>query len=61
MKARIENLRAALSSIEARLDRVLECAVVPHEVRVELGQIRAAAKGAVEIDVQAEEAAKPER
>lgn len=48
--ARIANLKAALASVESRLDSAFSQGAVPHPLREELGLIRAAARGAIEAD-----------
>lgn len=50
LRARSENLRAALASIEARIDNVFALGTVPHPLREALGILRAAARGALEVD-----------
>ena len=47
LERRVANLRAALASIGARVDRVLDGGMVPHPLRYELGLISAACKGAI--------------
>lgn len=50
LEGRIANLKAALASVETRLDSAFSQGAIPHPLREELGLIRAAARGALEAD-----------